>query len=126
MGDPIQQWLEQADYDLDTAKDLFKSKRYIYAVFMLHLSIEKALKGLYQKRLGQVPPKVHNLILLANRVELDLTDHRRFFLAMLNDGSVATRYPEQIALILKQYPRQRVRELLDQGQEMLTWIKTQY
>jgi len=126
MGDPIQQWLEQADYDLDTAEDLFKSKRYIYAVFMLHLSIEKALKGLYNKKLGQVPPKVHNLIMLANRVELDLTDARRVFLTMLNDGSVATRYPEQIALILEQYPRQRVRELLDQGQEMLAWIKTQY
>lgn len=126
MRDPIQQWLEQADYDLDTAEDLFKSKRYVYAVFMLHLSIEKALKGLFQQRLCQVPPKVHNLVLLANRVGLDLTDDRRIFLAMLNDGSIATRYPEQIAVILKQYPRQRVRELLNQGREMLAWTKTQY
>ena len=43
---------------------MFKEDRYFYAIFMCHLAIEKALKGLYQLKLEQVPPKTHNLIYL--------------------------------------------------------------
>ena len=46
---PPKEWLAQADYDMDTAADLFRAGRYIYTVFMCHLSIEKTLKGLYRK-----------------------------------------------------------------------------
>lgn len=56
---PPKEWFEQAEYDLKTAEAMFKSRRYIHAVFMCHLCIEKALKGLYTKRLSQTPPKTH-------------------------------------------------------------------
>jgi HEPN domain-containing protein len=62
----VLEWMRQADYDFDTALDMMKSKRYIYAVFMCHLSIEKALKGLYQHILQTVPPKTHSLTFLIN------------------------------------------------------------
>lgn len=32
---------------MKTAEAMFNSKRYLYAVFMCHLAIEKALKGIY-------------------------------------------------------------------------------
>jgi HEPN domain-containing protein len=35
---------------LGTAEAMFDAGRYIYTVFMWHLSIEKALKGLYAKK----------------------------------------------------------------------------
>ncbi len=41
------EWLKQADFDLDTAEFMAKGGRYFYAVFLCHLAIEKALKGLY-------------------------------------------------------------------------------
>ena len=74
MGKKPLEWFKQADYDIKTAKIMFDNKRYIYAVFMCHLSIEKALKGLYEKRLAKVPPKVHNLIFLIEKIELELND----------------------------------------------------
>jgi len=43
------EWLKQAEYDLETAEYLFSGGRYLYSVFMCHLAIEKALKGLYEK-----------------------------------------------------------------------------
>ena len=58
---PPEEWFRQADYDLETAEAMFKAGRYIYTVFMCHLSIEKALKGLYAKRFRKDPPKIHNL-----------------------------------------------------------------
>ena len=41
----VKEWLCQAEYDLETAKSLYRSRRYIYTVFMCHLAIEKALKA---------------------------------------------------------------------------------
>lgn len=55
MPRDFEEWLKQADYDLDTADFMFKGKRYIYAVFMCHLSIEKALKGLYLSLANKIP-----------------------------------------------------------------------
>ena len=62
MSKAVKEWFRQADYDMKTAEALFESKRYIYAVFMCHLAVEKALKGLYQKRMRETPPKIHNLV----------------------------------------------------------------
>lgn len=41
------EWLIQAEYDLDSAKAMYETGRYFYAVFMIHLAIEKGLKGLF-------------------------------------------------------------------------------
>lgn len=42
----VNEWLLQAEYDIDTAYAMFRSGRYSYAIFMCHLSIEKGLKGI--------------------------------------------------------------------------------
>ena len=56
-----EEWLLQADFDLDTANDLLEKGRIFYAVFMCHLAVEKALKGLFWRKLGSIPPKTHDL-----------------------------------------------------------------
>jgi HEPN domain-containing protein len=68
MNDKHKEWLKQADYDMDTADAMYNSGRYFYAVFMCHLSIEKALKGLYYFVLQDIPPKTHNLIFLLSKI----------------------------------------------------------
>jgi len=45
----ISYWLEGARYDLSAANAMFKSKKYPYALFMGHLSLEKLLKALVVK-----------------------------------------------------------------------------
>ncbi len=52
-----EEWLKQAKYDYKTAEAMYESKRYIYAVFMCHLCIEKALKGIYARVINENPPK---------------------------------------------------------------------
>ena len=72
MGKRPKEWFKQAVYDMKTAEIMFDNGRYIYAVFMCHLSLEKALKGLYTQRLKTVPPKIHNLIYLIERMNVSL------------------------------------------------------
>jgi len=66
MAKDPQEWFRQADYDMETAEYMFQGDRYFYSVFMCHLCVEKALKGLYQERLKEIPPRVHNLVYLLN------------------------------------------------------------
>lgn len=49
MAQAHEEWPRQADYDMDTADFMFSGGRYFYAVFMCHLSLEKALKGSTEK-----------------------------------------------------------------------------
>lgn len=118
-----QEWLKQAAYDLKTADAMFNSKRYIYAVFMCHLAIEKALKGLFTQSLREVPPKTHNLIYLVEKIELGLPEKLYDFIFTLNGLSVPTRYPDDLQKLLKDYNKQKTGKVLEQGKETLKWLK---
>lgn len=117
------EWLKQSDYDIKTAEAMFVAKRYVYVVFMCHLSIEKILKGLYQKKLGSVPPKVHNLLFLIETVGLTLPDDLYEVVFSLNRTSIPTRYPDDLKKMQKDYPRQKTGKLLVQCKEVLKWLK---
>lgn len=126
MARTPQEWLKQADYDMDTAEYMFNGERYFYAVFMCHLSIEKALKGLYQKRLNELPPKVHNLIYLLNKIEIKLPEHIGRFLVKLNEASIITRYPDEIDKMQRDFTNPVVKNILSKSREALEWIKVQF
>ena len=125
MSKPFEEWLKQAEYDLDTAEYMYKGRRYFYAVFMAHLAVEKALKGLYQRRFERVPPRTHDLIYLAEQMDLEPPEQLYDFMIRLHKESVPTRYPEQLARMLQNYTRMRSREILDHSHTMIQWIKTQ-
>ena len=121
-----QEWLKQADYDIATAAFLAKGGRYFYAVFMCHLSIEKALKGLVQHKLNEEPKKVHNLIYLINKIGITPPENIGRFLVRLNEGSVVTRYPEDLAQLGKNFTRRVAQDIMANSKEALKWIKGQF
>ncbi|MBU1262537.1 HEPN domain-containing protein [bacterium] len=126
MAKEYEEWLKQADYDINTAEFMFDGGRYFYAVFMCHLSIEKALKGLYLERLKEVPPKVHNLIYLLNKAGIKPPEDIGRFLVKLNEASVVTRYPDNIEKLQRDYTKDVVRDIVSKSKEALEWIKTQF
>lgn len=117
------EWFKQAEYDLETAVAMFETKRYIYTVFMCHLSIEKALKGLYAKEFKEDPPKVHDLIYLTKKIKLTLPYEHQEFLKILNELSVPTRYPDELKKLLKQYKKKETGKILNQTKEVFKWLK---
>jgi len=118
-----QEWFKQAAYDMKTAQAMFDNKRYIYAVFMCHLSIEKALKGLYTQVLDDLPPKSHNLIYLIEKIELKLPKELYDFVYTLNGISVPTRYPDDLQKLLKDHNKSKTKKVIEQGSELLKWLK---
>lgn len=60
-------WLDCADYDLQTAKAMLETKRFLYVGFMCHQTIEKALKGvLVTRRPEEELPYIHSPVRLAH------------------------------------------------------------
>ncbi|OFZ53751.1 MAG: DNA-binding protein [Bdellovibrionales bacterium RIFOXYB2_FULL_36_6] len=125
MSKNPQEWLKQADYDIKTAEIMFDNKRYFYAVFMCHLSIEKALKGIYLDRLKEIPPKTHNLVYLVEKIKLLLPENLYDSVFALNRVSVPTRYPDDIQRMLKDYNEERTKKVIESGKEVLQWLKKQ-
>jgi HEPN domain-containing protein len=108
---------------LGTAEAMFQTRRYIYTIFMCHLSLEKALKRLMAGH-GKVPLKSHDLIFLLDRIGLDdIPEQHLDFLEMINNVSVPTRYPDELDRLINQYPRKRTAEILRQCQEIYKWLK---
>ena len=118
-----QEWSRQAEYDMETAIAMLDSGRYIYCVFMCHLSIEKALKALYAKKLGKNPSKTHSLVYLAQSIQLDLPEQTKEFLEILDHASVPTRYPEELEKLIKEYSKDRTKNILDNSRKALRWLK---
>ena len=126
MGDKQEEWLKQADYDMETADVMHGSGRYFYAVFMCHLSIEKALKGLYYNVLDEVPPKTHNLLYLLNKIGKKPELILEKFIIKLNTASVATRYPDDLEKIQAAYTEEVTQDMITKSKDLLEWIKTQF
>ena len=123
--DKHQEWYFQSDYDLETALDMLKSGREVYCIFMCHLSIEKALKGLLIKQTGEFPSKSHSLVFFANKLDLELNESFSEFIYMLDKISVPTRYPDDLKKLFVAYTPERTKSILKQTKDLQLWIKKQ-
>ena len=118
------EWFKQANYDMETAEYMFKGERYFYAVFMCHLSIEKALKGLIIQKNKEAPPKTHNLLYLIEIIYLELPEDMYDFVFTLNRVSVLTRYPDNLQRMLTEYTEDTTEQIIEKGKELLKWLRT--
>jgi HEPN domain-containing protein len=111
MLDETKNWLDMVDYDIDTARQMFKTKRYIYVIFMCHLAIEKALKAIVCEETNEFPPKTHDLIILTNlgRVKFSV--------------AVVTRYPEDLSKLISSYSKEVAQEYLNKMLKVIECIK---
>ncbi len=123
MEKQTKEWLRQSDYDMDTADYMYGGGRYIYAVFMCHLAIEKVLKGFFYERRREIPPKTHNLIYLLNKIEIKPSDKPGKFIVKLSEASIPIRYPDDLSKLQKTYTKKIVHDILVEGKEFIQWIK---
>ncbi|MFH0765418.1 MAG: HEPN domain-containing protein [Calditrichota bacterium] len=87
-------WRTTAAEELEVAGDLLKKKRARQALFFCHLALEKYLKALVCRTISDVPPRIHNLVKLAEYANLELTKEQKLFLTEMNSYNIEGRYPE--------------------------------
>ena len=120
-----EEWFFQSDYDLETAQYLLQSGRNVYCIFMCHLSLEKALKGLFIKRLNQDPPKLHDLMYFVEKLGLTPDNSQREFLIWMNRKGITTRYTEDLKKMISQFSNEYTVNVYQQVKSIQQWIKHQ-
>jgi len=90
----VSYWIESAKEDWEVANHLLQSGKNRHGLFFPHLAPEKTLKAVYCKRATQVPPKIHNLLRLAETANLEITEAQRDVLSVINRFNNLGRYPE--------------------------------
>ena len=125
MNEKVKYWVDLAEYDLETAKAMLDTKRYLYVGFMCHQTIEKGLKAVIAKA-GQFPPKSHNLIELSKKAVLYnvFTDKQKDFVVGLNPLNIESRYPSYVEKISAILTETKCKEILSDTRELLLWIET--
>ncbi|MDR1892476.1 MAG: HEPN domain-containing protein [Oscillospiraceae bacterium] len=129
MNDKTAYWLGLSDYDIETAKAMQKTGRYLYVGFMCHQVIEKALKAVIAKSCaeGEIPPKIHHLLKLADRAGLfeKMSQEQQAFIKELNPLNIEARYPEYKEKIAAELSAEICDTLIAGTEELLCWIKAQ-
>jgi HEPN domain-containing protein len=116
-------WVALADYDIETARHMLLTERYLYVIFLCHLALEKLLKAHVAEVTQTVPIKTHDLIYLVKKAGLELPGDHLDFIGKINTASIPTRYPEDLQRSLKEYPKSIAKDYLHQTMELIQWLK---
>ena len=115
----VEYWRGGALEDWEVGEKLVGEGKTRHGLFFVHLALEKALKALVTRFSGEVPPRSHNLVRLAELAELALDENQLDTLADINQFQIEGRYPESV-------PACPAREEADAyvvvAKEMLEWL----
>lgn len=119
----VSYWAAGAEYDLDTAKKLFKAKRYPYALFFGHLAIEKILKALVVKETKEHAPHTHSLPLLASKLTFEIPEEIETKFAAFMEFYFEARYPEDQLKFYRKCTKIFTEKNLNVIKKVYQWLK---
>ena len=98
----IQMWLDRVEYDMDTAKAMLQTGRWIYSIFMCQQSLEKCLKALIAYQDKEIVP-IHNLRRLAEIASIihEFDESTLVKLDFLSNYYINARYKEDLNQLSK-------------------------
>ena len=118
----INYWRNSSDEDFAAAESLLVKGHLRHSLFFAHLAVEKMLKAHVTRHTGDIPPRTHNLIRLAELAGLRMDPEREQFLRELNVYQLEGRYPEEEQVEIDSGIAKK--ELL-RAKETLLWLKQQ-
>lgn len=117
-------WKKCALDNLKTAEAMLKGKRYNFAMFMCHQTLECALKALYVFVRKDRPPYVHKLPRLLNELEFVVPKNVDRVILEADAHYIKTRYLED-RFNTKIYNRKNAFALFGETKEALKWLLDQ-
>lgn len=122
MSETEQGWVDQAQYDLETARAMLASGRYLYVLFCCQQAVEKALKAVIVRKTGAMPPRVHNLLRLAEAADARADQEQSRFLGELSAYYIQSRYPEEIKAAGSTITRGLADDVMKNTEQTIRWV----
>jgi len=120
--DVVKYWVTASAEDFDSAEILYQNKKCHHALFFCHLSIEKMLKAIVVKSTGAAPPLSHDLVRLAERAGLDLSEPKKNELAEITTFNIAARYDDYKLSFQEKATEEFSLKYLKKTGEILEWL----
>ena len=124
--DLIKYWIDSSDQDFKAMNHLFQKKDYNWSLFIGHLVIEKLLKAFYVKNVDNNPPYIHNLLRLAEKSGLNLSEDQKDVLVTITTFNISARYDDYKKDFYKTCTKSFTLKWVDEIKGFRKWIKTQH
>lgn len=118
-------WIESADEDYNVMLDLKEKNRNTYCLFFGQMVIEKLLKALYAKNNKGAPyaPKTHDLLYLAEKLNLKLTEEQEVTLNEITTFNLSTRYDDYKRAFYNKCTDEYTEEQINKIKEVKAWLE---
>jgi HEPN domain-containing protein len=123
MDKIVGNWVERSQYDLDSAKIMLDTGRYLYVAYMCQQAVEKILKA-FIARLGKENFPIHNLNRLAEiaTISNELTPEQFNFLAELTPYHIEARYGDYKENLSEIINEKKAEQVYKKTREIHKWI----
>lgn len=121
----VKYWSNSSDRDYKAMRHLFEKKDYNWALFLGHLVIEKLLKAYFVKNVNNQPPYIHNLLRLAEKTELKLSEKQKDFLVTATAFNIRARYDDYKLAFYKTCTKNYTEKWINEIEGFRKWIKKQ-
>ena len=118
----VSYWLAGAKYDLGVANAMLKTKKYPYALFMGHLSLEKLLKAFVVKHTKAHAPFSHSLPYLAEQSGAKIPETILIKLREFMEFHFEARYPDANKAFYKKCTKAYTAKKLKEIKEVFKWV----
>lgn len=121
----VQHWLDSADENRKTMTHLVASKDYSWALFLGHLVVEKTLKALYVRRLQKHALFSHDLLRLADKIDIELSEDFEEWLDEITTFNLNARYDNYNQEFHKRCTKDFADTWLNRIEEIRLWLRSQ-
>jgi HEPN domain-containing protein len=125
LRDKINYWVDNSDYDLQTAEAMHSSGRYAYTAFMCQQALEKIIKAVYLQDNKQEAPRSHSLVYLVGLLKSPAPESHLSLLSELSSYYIEGRYPTYKGKISNLISCERSKHFLAKTKEAFQWLKSQ-
>lgn len=122
VGKQVDYWKTGSNEDFAAAESLLEKGHFRHSLFLAHLAVEKMLKAHVVRQTNDMPPRIHNLVRLAEMAGLSLDPEQTNFLRSFDLYQLEGRYPDSTQVLIDS---DAALEKLTIAGEMLEWLKAQ-
>jgi HEPN domain-containing protein len=119
----LQYWIESSDTDFSAMEHLFEKADYAWALFVGHLVLEKLIKAWYVHNVGINPPFIHDLVRLAEKADLALSEGQKDILDTVSTFNLRACYDDYKREFHRKCTRDFTKKWMDEIRGMRTWLR---
>lgn len=117
-------WIRSAERDRQTALDFYKSKHYVWSLFIWQLTIERLFKALIVKNDKEIIP-THNLSHLSKIIGLEMTSQQQDQIKKISSFNIEARYDDYKENFYHKATQDFTQKWSKVCEELYQWLKNQ-